>query len=460
MFEFLQKTLSKNDKESIARLISMDGKAFEEFEKAYKNVAIDGIFGASSKDAIAQANAQHAKNFSEANTDEGALNELCDRIIEELTCKFKRLPAPEREVTREDIAKFPQSVRPQLSGTLMKVDIEEPSSVVLLTMAKDCLNAKNPRKQMELYGMFRGGLDSLDLDAVTYEMLGKDPNSMGNWFYQLKDAADKHSFFKVPETKIVKVPLPILQLSRVDFAELTLASKHIVNEFCMRAFDLDVTKKYFIKTGVFSSKFDFRNAVVQGEQEVREMGEYLLYINFIAAQMSSYLSGRPMYGANTTNEWVVREYIEDVENNPCIYHGMPLHTEYRFFVDFDTDEILGVSPYWRPDIMKGRFDGGKDRNDPDMIHDYIVYSAHESVLMQRYNDNVERVTEEIAKLIPDVELRGQWSIDVMQNGDDFCLIDMALASTSAMKDVVAPGKLHGQAFDIMEFLSLPEGNKP
>ncbi|MBR0283080.1 MAG: RICIN domain-containing protein, partial [Oscillibacter sp.] len=31
---------------------------------------------------------------------------------------------------------------------------------------------------------------------------------------------------------------------------------------------------------------------------------------------------------------------EDKENNPCIYKGMPLHTEYRVFVDFDTDEVL------------------------------------------------------------------------------------------------------------------------
>lgn len=37
-------------------------------------------------------------------------------------------------------------------------------------------------------------------------------------------------------------------------------------------------------------------------------------------------------------------------------------------------------------------------------------------------------------LIPDVDLPGQWSLDIMQNGDDFWLIDMALAANSAFSD--------------------------
>ena len=41
-------------------------------------------------------------------------------------------------------------------------------------------------------------------------------------------------------------------------------------------------KEYFIKTGTYSSKFDFRNARVSGPKEVRELGEYLLFIHFHA----------------------------------------------------------------------------------------------------------------------------------------------------------------------------------
>lgn len=50
-----------------------------------------------------------------------------------------------------------------------------------------------------------------------------------------------------------------------------------------------------------------------------------------------------IYGAATTNEWVVREFIKDKENNPCIYKGLPLHTEYRVFIDADTKEVLGIN---------------------------------------------------------------------------------------------------------------------
>lgn len=35
-----------------------------------------------------------------------------------------------------------------------------------------------------------------------------------------------------------------------------------------------------------------------------------------------------------------------------------------------------------------------------------------------------------------MQIHGQWSIDVMQNGDDFYIIDMALAQDSALKECV------------------------
>ena len=157
--------------------------------------------------------------------------------------------------------------------------------------------------------------------------------------------------------------------------------------------------------------------------------------------MCSMLNSRPTYGVSTTNEWVVREYIEDVENNPTIYRGMPLHTEYRFFADFDTKQILGVSSYWRPDVMKQRFGHEKDADSPHNFHDYIIYSMHEPVLMKRYEDNVDRVRENLMNIIENTALTGQWSIDIMQNGDEFHIIDMAVAENSALKDCVPEGLL-------------------
>lgn len=63
-------------------------------------------------------------------------------------------------------------------------------------------------------------------------------------------------------------------------------------------------------------------------------------------------------GTGHTVDLVVREYIEDVENNPTIYNGMPLRTEFRAFVDWDKNELIGVVPYWHPIVMKHALKSG------------------------------------------------------------------------------------------------------
>lgn len=153
--------------------------------------------------------------------------------------------------------------------------------------------------------------------------------------------------------------------------------------------------------------------------------------------MASPFNNHCIYGVSTTNEWAVREFIEDKENNPCIYKGLPLHTEYRVFVDFDTKQVIGINPYWDPDVMKQRFGHESDADNPHNKHDYIIYSMHEETLMNRYNQNKDTVVNNINSLIQNIDgLSGQWSIDIMQNGDEFYLIDMALAQNSALIECV------------------------
>ena len=53
----------------------------------------------------------------------------------------------------------------------------------------------------------------------------------------------------------------------------------------------------------------------------------------------------------------------------------------------------------------------------------------------------EKVLEHIQNMLPDVSLEGQWSVDIMQNGYDFWIIDMATADTSALSSCVPAGKL-------------------
>lgn len=419
------------DKDEIAKFLEINPKSLDKFEELYQSTSLtpdsQDFFDMSSKQ-ISSAREDRDLELE----DKYSVNVIVNELVEELLLTYKNQVA--KYMTVDELNKIPLKIRPQLTATLIQKDISANSYGVLLTLYKRWKETG----EIMYYHMFRQGLDILDLDIVTYSIIDTNPNSMGFWFPDVSSAA-KLTLFKIPETKIIKIPLPILQLTRLDYRKLTRSTLDIVNKFCMDVFDLDVNKKYFIKTGTYSSKFDFRNALVQGQQEVRELGEYLLFIHSYATQLAGPLSTPSIYGMSTTTEWVVREFIEDVENNPTIYKGMPLRTEYRFFVDLDSKEILGVSPYWREDVMKKSFTSGMDNNHKK--HDYIIYKMHERKLYEKYNNNIDKVTDEMYKLINTMTLPGQWSIDVMQNGDDFYVIDMALASQSALNDVVEPGKL-------------------
>lgn len=436
MFQ-IAKLFKKNmvSKEEIARLLKTTPAALDAFEKAYAAASFeeeDGLPETNSRKAVQELRGKEEK------LDTRMVEALSERIVRELFGDADAEP-----VSLEEIQRLPRGIRPQLTGRYMKRDISEPSFPMVIDMYANHLKwkDKDSERTTQYYHMFRQGLDIMDLDPVLYEVLGMNRNSIGYWFPKLKDAAEGQYFFKVPKTKIVKVPLPILQLTRVEFYELTPTTLDVVNRWAYEAFGLDENKTYFVKTGTYSSKFDFRNAKVTTPQEVRELGSYLLYIHYQANQMASPFCQPCIYGVSTTNEWCVREYIEDVEGNPCIYHGMPLHTEYRVFIDCDTKEVLGIAPYWRPDIMKNRFANGPDADNADMKHDYVIYAAHEEKLMDRYEKNKDTVLRNVQELLMDLDLTGQWSLDVMQNGTDFWLIDMADASSSALSDCVEKGRI-------------------
>lgn len=467
------KQADKNLKDRVAEILKTDPAKLEAFEQAYKeNVLMDdahepdNFFDMNSRQAsaIARENGMQELPDDEIAAIAEYADHVCHEAARELIAKtdvigvssdgmavrvaMPALPDRTAMLSNQDLAGIPKALRPQATGNLMHVDFRgEMSCVAVLENYKTSVEATDPKRRQQAYHMFRQGLDVLDLDPVTYAMLGMNRNSMGYWLPPVAAAAAKHGFFRIPETRIAKVPINILQLSRMDYSLLTRATLDLVDEWAMEAFALDPKKTYFIKTGTYSSKFDFRNAKVTGEKEVRELGEYLLFIQHQAAMMAGPLSQPSIYGVSTTNEWVVREFIEDKEKNPCIYKGLPLHTEYRIFVDFDTDEILGINPYWDPDVMKARFSEQNDAASPHQRHDYVIYKMHEDVLMSRYRENKDKVLAEIAKMIPDVGLEGQWSVDIMQNGDEFWLIDMATADTSALNHCIPAGKLRKSVED-------------
>ena len=434
-----QKSLTKDE---LASILKTDRQALEAFEQSYNvnvlNTVSDNFFEVNAK----QAAAKH-EGIVPSESD-SLLQDLINRIVEEFIAqtdiyRFNGHDVSITEsheytkphVTLKELKAVPEDVRPWCAGTLMRKDIDEPAYYTLV----DLYNRWMTKHDTHAYHLFRQGMDTLDLDPVTYQMIGTNPNSMGYWLPRMAEAIKNQSFFKIPDTTIIKVPLCLLQLTRLEYTELNRTTLDIVDAYCKAVFELNENKTYFIKTGTYSSKYDFRNAKVTGAKEVRELGEYLLFIHFQALQMAQPLTNPCIYGVSTTNEWVVREFIPDKENNPCIYKGMPLHTEYRVFVDFDEKSIIGIVPYWNPKVMKTHFEKNAKKN-PHAFHDYTIYAAHEEKLMKRYHANKQRVMDAIRDLLPDAKLTGQWSIDIMQNGDDFYFIDMALAQNSALVEYV------------------------
>lgn len=452
---------------AMAEFLKSSPEAMQQFEKVYREQVLstedtENFFQTNSRQAAEMRRIIDTGNLADPSvsladpsvSDPGYLANLVDRIVAELVAdtpiytydgvsgsyaQFPALLESTPPVTNEDLKKVPLNMRPELAGGLMKVDFPDPSYPNVLSALAQFVSGETETDRIAGYNLFRQGLDILDLDDVLYEIIGTNKNSMGFWLPKLVDAATGTGFFQIPKTTVARVPLPMLQLTRVDCANLTTIQ--IVDRWAQKVFALSEQKNYFIKTGTYSSKFDFRNAKVTGAKEVRELGEYLLFIHHQALQMASSLASPCIYGASTTNEWVVREFIEDKENNPTIYKGLPLHTEYRVFVDCDTDKVIGIAPYWEPETMLTRFGSMADADDPHNIHDFIVYKSHEGTLMRRFKENAEQVTREIEKILPALDLPGQWSIDVMQNGDDFWIIDMAAAASSAFFEKYVPDAL-------------------
>lgn len=449
MLNLFKKTENPFTKDDIAAMLRMDPDAFAAFEREYAEQGLD-------TDDLVKMDAKNAVSQKEGIDLSGPenLDGITSRIVAELLADTQRwiydgngvtawspvidpeVYAAVKPLTKEDLASIPQEYRPMLTGTLSCRDTGgEPSCYAVLEVYKKYLEETSPKQRNTLYGMFRQGLDILDLDSVLYEMLGMNRNAMGYWLPRIIRPVLDQGFFKIPKTTVIKVPLPLLQLSRIEYGLLNRVTLDIVDKFCYEAFQLEQDKEYFIKTGTFSSKFDFRNAHVKGAKEVRELGEYLLFIQNQACLMAGPLAQPSMYGVSTTNEFVVREYIP-AGDVPCIYHGLPLRPEYRLFVDFDHKDVIGRSPYWEPGMMKKRFSKGPDADEPDNVHDYITFSMQEGALSKAYTENIGKVEKAVSEFIQDVNLQGQWSLDIMQNGDDFYIIDMALAQNSALYSCV------------------------
>lgn len=260
-----------------------------------------------------------------------------------------------------------------------------------------------------------------DLTVKVYDRFVAERANMSHWLEPLATANRAAGApFDVPSTTMVRLPIELAQFIRIPYEETTPDDRQLFNRWVFEQLELEEGKTYFIKTGMFSSKFQFANAKCA---EPLEMGEYFQVVNNFAMEV----------GAGHSVEIVAREYIEDAEDNPTIYNGMPLRTEFRVFVDTDTCELIGTVPYWHPIVMKRALAAGIA---PSVQQDFATYTAHEDKLTADYNTHLGHVERGVRDLLPHLRLSGRWSLDVMKNGDTLYLIDMAPMEQSALTELL------------------------
>lgn len=249
----------------------------------------------------------------------------------------------------------------------------------------------------------------------SYDKCIKDVNNLSNWFLKVKDVG-----FKVPDTVVVPLSFDRFRwLSSDNYTEdeIELFTKEL-KEY-LKGVGFDVNRCLFIKTGVYSNKFNFKNCKLE---DINKIGNNFVNI-FCDGVNKGFIS----------SELVVRGYISAKNERPKIWNGMPLNTEFRVYYDFNQKEVLGVFNCWDRETM-GSFLNPVCRYLPDEIieSNKIDYDSFKSVVDgieiefdMLKNDLIDSINANMSKV---EGLEGVWSIDFMFVDGDMYLIDMSLDS--------------------------------
>ena len=259
-----------------------------------------------------------------------------------------------------------------------------------------------------------------------YNELASNPNNLSEWFPKVMGCG-----LRVPKTAIVPVPEDIAELFFME--KVGMSTMDIINaiykwtseSFMPTAKAVIGDGLWFIKNGTFSNKFNFDKCFQQSGNPMK-MNDGIIDINYTAL----------MFGADGITEMVAREYIQPMEEVPCIYHGMPMRTEVRVFYDFTKHHVVYAVNYWDESYCKEAIS-----RDPT---DRIVYNTYYPIIAARYEAIKQPIMAIVEMAMKDVTgLEGIWSVDILDNNPvdsgalnpvNVWLTDMALGFTSAYWD--------------------------
>ena len=238
------------------------------------------------------------------------------------------------------------------------------------------------------------------------------PNLFSNWWPAVKDCG-----IKVPKSTVFSVPPELMKHFYMEKPDEDIAAVRawvdsIVRPGLKKA---GIQGLLFVKNGDFSNKFDADKSCMVLPDKLTDA---IININYAAA-----CCGADMGGG--WSELVVRERIRHDERvTPCIYHGLPLRSEFRVFYDFDLKKVLFTANYWDYDYVYGRLYDATDK---------IIFDHERERLESTFKEKKSMAEALVAEHMAKVEgLSGPWSVDLMMTeAGEMYLIDMAVAEQSA-----------------------------
>jgi hypothetical protein len=237
-----------------------------------------------------------------------------------------------------------------------------------------------------------------------YDFDRKHPNLLSNWYTKIKDVPG----LKIPETAIIPVPFEVFAVFENDEIDKGM---EVIEAFVEAEIIPRMDKRsWFIKNGCFSDKFDFQHAITNPGKVLDD---------FVDIQYNS-----ACFETGGVSEIILREIIPwDEVKTATIYYGLPLRTEIRVFYDFDARRVLYAVNYWDFDYCRPYICSRTDQ---------IIFDATKDEILAGYEKHKERVTNAVDAAMRDVEMSGNWSIDILvDDRGNIWLIDMAQAERSA-----------------------------
>lgn len=235
------------DLTAIADLVGTSPEALDAFEQAYHKAEFHGL-----SDNLFQINSRQAAAEKEGVT-EGQNEDLVQCVANELVSQsivydfdgktstvidFQNELSNENAVSRDEIQNADPASSPMFTGRFIHVDVPG-SGKMLLNTYLDMQNTKNPKLRKTKYDHFRQGLDILDMDNIMWEMIDTNPNSMGNWLPYIAGPVVDAGFFRIPKTRIAKLPIAVMQLMReFDYIDLNRATLDVIDRWCYEIFGL------------------------------------------------------------------------------------------------------------------------------------------------------------------------------------------------------------------------------